>query len=270
MTLPLLKRAEGIGYFSMMQALATGIGPFVAVLLKNITGNYTVLFIFTAVVSTLALAAVAIVKLDIHTANKDADKTEEQVESKHGIHKFLHASVLLLTPSLFLVYLGYSGVVSFVVPYASDLGLEEAASIYFVLYAAAILLTRPPVGKHVDKHGERPLIFFTFGSIVVGLVALAFATNGIVLLISSVLLGFGIGATQSILQAVVARDTPYHELGLANSTFFMSMDLGAGVGPVLIGFFVPYLGFMGCYCALAIAAALACILYVLLAKRKRQ
>ena len=81
------------------------------------------------------------------------------------------------------------------------------------------------------------------------------------LLASAAFAGFGIGATQSIVQAVIARDTPPDEMGKANSTFFMSMDLGSGVGPVAIGAVIPLIGYSGSYLVLAVLAALAGVLY---------
>ena len=70
-----------------------------------------------------------------------------------------------------------------------------------------------------------------------------------------------IGATQSIVQAVIARDTPPTEMGKANSMFFMSMDLGSGVGPVLIGAVIPFIGYSASYLVLAAIAAFAAALY---------
>jgi len=139
--------------------------------------------------------------------------------------------------------------------------LSDAVSLYFVVYAIVILVSRPPVGRRVDRKGENSTIYYCFASLVVGFVALAFAVNGAVLLASAAFAGFGIGATQSIVQAVIVRDTPPTEMGKANSTFFMSMDLGSGVGPVLIGAVIPVIGYSASYLVLAVIAAFAAVLY---------
>ena len=98
---------------------------------------------------------------------------------------------------------------------------------------------------------------------------LAFADNGFLLLASAAFIGFGIGATQSIIQAVIARDTPPDELGRANSTFMMSLDLGSGLGPVIIGFFIPLIGYSACYIALACVAVCSTVVYHLAHGRKQ-
>lgn len=258
LVIPRDRYGEGIGYFSMMQALATGVGPFVAILVTNVFGGYVPMFAVAAVIAIAAL--VCVVPVTIPSA--DATHLEaHHIRATKGIGSFVQISVLPLASVLFFVYLGYSGILSFVTSYADYRGLSEAVSLYFVVYAIVILISRPPVGRRVDRKGENSTIYLCFASLVVGFVVLAFAVNGALLLASAAFAGFGIGATQSIVQAVIARDTAPSDMGKANSTFFMSMDLGSGVGPVLIGAIIPIIGYSASYLVLAALAAFAALLY---------
>lgn len=254
LVIPRERYGEGIGYFSMMQALATGIGPFVAIMITNAFESYTAMFASAAAIAVLALASLALLVIPAPPKPAAASDTSSS-------KALVQWSVVPLASVLFLCYLGYSGVLSFVTGYAAELDLNDSVSMYFVVYAAVILLTRPPVGRRVDRLGENSIIYWCFISLAVGFVALAFALNGAVLLASAALVGFGIGATQSITQAVIARDTPPDELGRANSTFFMSMDLGSGIGPLAIGALIPVIGYRGSYLVLAAVAVLAGIVY---------
>ena len=137
------------------------------------------------------------------------------------------------------------------------------------MYAVVIFVTRPPIGRYVDRRGENTAIYASLGSLVVGFIVLSLADNGFMLLASAALVGFGIGATQSVIQAVIARDTPPDELGRANSTFMMSLDLGSGIGPVIIGAFIPFVGYSACYLALAVVSAAAIAVYYLVHGRKQ-
>jgi len=220
--------------------------------------SYGILFVTTGALCVVALALSLSLKMPKKT---NLHTPEEEMGGTFSLGKLIQFSVLPLTGVLFLVYIGYSGLLSFIVLYARDIGLEDAASVYFVVYAIAILVTRPPVGMRVDRKGENSCIYYSLVSVVVGLVALALAANGFVLLVSAALLGFGIGATQSIVQAVIARDTPENELGKANSTFFMSMDFGSGIGPVVIGAVIPLIGYRMMYAGLAVLAVAAVVLY---------
>ena len=273
LVIPRERYGEGIGYFSMMQALATGVGPFVAILITNVFDSYAAMFAIAGVIAVLALASLALLKMPERSMGPRALAPETDAEARgpmarRGASSLVQWSVVPLASVLFLCYLGYAGVLSFVTLYASELHLDDAVSLYFMVYAIVILLTRPPVGRRVDRKGENSVIYWCFVSLAVGLVALAFALNGAMLLASAALVGFGIGATQSITQAVIARDTPEGELGRANSTFFMSMDLGSGVGPILIGSIIPFIGYRGSYLVLAGVAVLAGVVYHLVHGRR--
>ena len=256
LVIPRDRYGEGIGYFSMMQALATGVGPFVAILITNAFGGYVAMFACAAAIALIALASLALLQLP---EREPAEAKRQRAGGAGG--GLVQWSVVPLASVLFLCYVGYAGILSFVTLYAEELGQSDAVSLYFVVYAVVILLTRPPVGRRVDRKGENSVIYGCFLSLAVGFVVLAFALNGALMLASAAFIGFGIGATQSITQAVIARDTPASELGRANSTFFMSMDLGSGTGPVVIGSVIPVVGYRASYLMLAALSVLAGVVY---------
>ena len=260
LVLPPERYGEGIGYFSMMQALATGIGPFVAIMLTNIFNGYFAMFVFASIAMFVALATVPLLEIP-HNAHAAKHMNILQEVKTKGIGAFIQLSVVPIASVLFLIYIGYSGIISFVTSYAAERGLEDAVSFYFVVYAIVVLVSRPPVGRRIDRLGENSTIYFCLASFVLGFIVLAFAANGVILLISAALVGFGIGASQSIIQAVIARDAPPSELGKANSTFFMSMDLGSGLGPAVIGAAIPLVGYSAIYLMLAGVGVLAIVDY---------
>jgi len=276
-----------------MQALATGIGPFVAIMLTNVFEGYFPMFAFAAAVAVFSVFTVPLLKIpppqEIVFEPEDllphedaaACAAGEMVQSARntlshedsrkprGIGKYVQLSVVPISSVLFLVYIGYAGIISFVAGYADSLGLDEAVSVYFVVYAVVIFVSRPIVGRRIDRLGENSTIYICLVSLVAGFVVLAFALEAVLLLASAALLGFGIGATQSIIQAVIARDAPIDELGKANSTFFMSMDLGSGIGPVAIGAIIPLVGYSACYLVLAVVSVCAIVDYYLVHGRFR-
>ena len=267
LVIPRNRYGEGIGYFSMMQALATGVGPFIAILLTSLFGGYTPMFACAAGIAVVALVSVAAVKIPDRA--DDGMPPARHMHATKGIASLLQVSALPLAAVMFLVFMGYSGILSFVTSYADERGMTGAVSLYFVVYAIVVLVSRPPVGRRVDRHGENSTIYYCFASLVVGFLLLAFAPNGAVLLASAAFAGFGVGATQSIVQAVIVRDTPPAELGRANSTFLMGLDSGSGVGPLLIGSIIPIVSYSASYLVLAVVAALAALVYHLVHGRKQ-
>jgi MFS family permease len=73
---------------------------------------------------------------------------------------------------------------------------------------------------------------------------------GWMFLAAGVLMGLGYGNFQSIAQALAIKLTPHHRMGLANSTYFIALDLGLGLGPLMLGYIVPVFGYRGMYMVL--------------------
>lgn len=269
---PPSRRGEGIGYFSMSQALATGVGPMVGMLLMDAGASFFMVFLITFVMSIAALVGCLMAKVprpqaqeqnvekgsasDGEAAREAARDAAAKAPKKSGLslRSFISLEALPLCFAMFLVMMGYSVVVSYLTLLAEERDLVSAASMYFLLYSIAILVTRPPMGRRLDRKGENSIMYLTIATIALGMVALAFAYNGFVLLASAALLGFGVGVTQSTVQATVPKLAGTSELGKANSTFFICMDAGYGLGPVLIGFVIPIAGYQASFLLLALLA----------------
>ena len=69
-------------------------------------------------------------------------------------------------------------------------------------------------------------------------------------------------------QAIAVKEAPKERVGLAVSTFYICLDGGVGIGPYLIGFIIPYVGFRGMYLILALFVFLTVILYYFLHGKK--
>lgn len=292
--------AEGIGYFTLSQALATGLGPFIGILLAEASGGYTAMFMFTAFTGIASLVTYFFVKIPSVTNSKNAEhadagasadadtdaehadagaagesaastRTAESATSsraKNLLGEFVQLSALPLCSCMLLTFVCYSGILGFLTVYASDKGLGEAVSLYFVVYSAVILISRPPMGRLVDRKGENSAMYVSLLTFAASFAVLAFANNGFTLLLSGALCGFGNGITQAVIQAVIARITPPEQLGRANSTLFLCMDAGSGIGPVIIGALIVRAGYSPTFLILAVVALLAMATYHLNHGRK--
>lgn len=126
------------------------------------------------------------------------------------------------------------------------------------------------MGRRLDRKGENSIMYMTLGVMALGMVVLAFSYNGAVLLASAALLGFGVGATQSTVQATVPKLAGEGQLGKANSTFFVCMDAGYGAGPVLIGFIIPVAGYQVSFLLLGVLALATVAYYHVMHGRKQE
>ena len=115
-----------------------------------------------------------------------------------------------------------------------------------------VLLSRPITGPLMDKKGANVVIYPAMILFALGIIVISQAYVGIVLLIAAALLGLGYGTIQSIIQALAIKMTPRENMGLANSTYFIALGLGLGLGPLLLGYLIPISGYRGMYLLLVI------------------
>ncbi|WLR48816.1 MFS transporter [Halobacillus litoralis] len=97
------------------------------------------------------------------------------------------------------------GVLSFVSVYANQLGLAQAASYFFVVYALVLLVSRPFTGRWFDQYGENVIVIpsiLTFGA---GMLILSFANTAFVLLLAGGLIGLGWGTLVPSMQTIALK-----------------------------------------------------------------
>ncbi|MGN0946317.1 MAG: MFS transporter [Megasphaera sp.] len=262
--IPKGKKGEGIGYFMLSITVGAAIGPFLGIFLLQ-HGSYLAIFIACiaaavfGLAASLKLPAVAgpEVRQAVLTENKDQD---------HAVFSLFEVKALSISLICAGIYFCYSSIIAFLTPYAEVLDLQEAASFFFIVYSLAILITRPFTGKFFDSRGERCVMVPAFLSFIVGMILLGCAGNGILLLASAAFLGFGVGVIQSCGLAIAVKRSPAHRLSYVNSTFYFFIDAGTGIGPFLLGFSVPLIGYSGMYLAMAGLAVICAGLYLQLGR----
>ncbi len=183
--------------------------------------------------------------------------------------RFVEAGVLPIALVCGLLFFGYSSLLTFLTPYANEIGLGRAASVFFVAYALAMFVTRPFTGRAFDSVGPHPVMIPAFFSFAAGMVVVAFAANDWMLLGAALLLGFGVGTVQSCGLAMAVRVSSDERLGVANATFYMLLDVGVGIGPVLLGVRVPLIGYSALYLCMAAVGLLAFALFLVVAKTEK-
>jgi MFS family permease len=162
----------------------------------------------------------------------------------------------------------YSSVLSYINFYALERDLVEAASLYFIVYSIVILLSRPFTGRLMDAKGANYVMYPAFFLFAAGMVVLSTATTSLSFLFAAVLIGLGFGNIQSCAQAIAVKLTAPHRMGFATSTYFNALDGGLGVGPFLIGFIIPFIGYSTLYTMLGIFILFTTIPYYFLHGKK--
>ncbi len=257
--IPKERRGEGIGFSALSSTLASAVGPFLSMFISR-HGGFDMVFTVCAV--SVASSFVLVLFLTI----PEVVLTKEQIRETKGFHlrSFFEPSAVPISAVCSAAYLCYSSVLAFLAPYAREIHLVEAAGFFFVVYSAATVLSRPCAGRLFDSRGADFVMYPAIFLFATGLIVLSKAHHGYALLLAGGCMGLGLGAVQSATQTIAVKEAPPHRLGLANSTFFMSVDIAIGIGPFMLGMFVPFTGYRGLYTGIAGVACASALFYYLL------
>lgn len=261
--LPPKRRGEGIGYYSMSSTLGTAIGPFLAIWMMLHVG-YTAIFALSTLVSISCLLVAFMVNIpNSLQGNKNSQPTTTSNKPSF-ISQFIEIKALPIALIMLFASICYSGVLSFVNFYAKEIDLVQAASLFFLMYAIAILCSRPFTGPLMDRKGENIIMYPAFLVMAIALYLLSQAESATMLLICAALLGLGYGNVQSVCQTVAVKSTTLDRMGFATSTFFIFLDAGLGFGPYFIGMALDFIDYRQLYMYSAIASLICIGLYYVL------
>jgi predicted MFS family arabinose efflux permease len=218
---PKSRRAEGLGYFIMNMSLAMAIAPFIASLIYKYNYYYVFLLAFALLVIALLLSYIVKYKSEV-------------VKEKLTLAMFFDKNLLPIFFISVFTLNGYGALFSYLNILADSRGIENA-SFFFILYSIFISLTRPIGGKIFDKYGYFNLMLIAFISLAFGLFLLSIAETLFALMTSSIFIGIGYGVLSTCFFALAIDKIGEHRKNLANSTIFISIDVGIGVGSLIAG-----------------------------------
>ena len=258
------RRGEGTSYYAMFVTLATAFGPYAGAALYDgslqadlIVGSALLL------VCIVCVRNISVPALDGNIATMVGDKRKDG-----WLMKFIEPKTMPIAIITLLVSLGFAGILGFVASFEKEAGLTESWQYFFIVYTLFTLMSRPFTGRMFDKLGANIVMYPAFVIFGIGLLLLSVASTGWELLLVAACMGIGFGTYMSCAQAIAIMVSPKNRMGVATSTFFIFMDLGVGLGPSLMGLFIPMAGFRGLYLALAVLQFASAGLYLITTGRK--
>ncbi|GAA1389035.1 MFS transporter [Luteococcus peritonei] len=244
--IPPLRRSEGTGYFGLSMTLAAAVGPLLGTVL-GAQGHFTQIFWWCAASSVVAMAGALLVRLPEHPADAEQRRTWWRISPRTMIDPVTAPIGLVMLFSA----IAYSGIITFLSSYARQFDVVGAASLFFIVYAAATLLSRMVLGRIQDTIGDNAVMYPVMLLFAASLLLLALWPTATSVVLAGALAGVGFGGIIPCAQTIAVHASEPRRIGLAIATFFLMFDAGSGLGPVLLGALVPWTGFRGIYLALA-------------------
>lgn len=250
--LPKEKIGSGMGVYGMMNALGMAVAPAIGVSLYEKAG-YRIAFAVAAVFAALTVISIQFVH--------DKGEPIKQSGISHEEIKVVDRKVIPIAAIIMLFAVPYCATQSFLVSYAASMNLNITVSIFFPLYAVILLLLRLSLRNLFDK---KPFSFFMVLSSLSAFAAiflLAYMKNNMVLFFAAAFMAGGYGIMCSVCQSTAILLAGKGKRGLANSTYYIGLDLGMSFGPILGGILYGNVDKRLFYPILAITVPLGCIVY---------
>lgn len=255
--IPKDKFSLGMSYFSIAQAIAQAIGPTIGVWLST-TFNYHITYI---IVGLFMLSAIAVSQIFIKNAPHERQKFNLNIKN------MVAKEALVPAFAVFLIACGFTSINSFLLVYAKEQGIK-GATLFFTVYAAALFVTKPILGKLTDKYGFVRVGTVAVLATAVSLLLIGFSKSLPMLLIAALINSCGYGAAQPALQSLCIKSVPPERRGSGSATNYIGMDGGTIVGPLLCGAVAARLGYTpAMWCVVSIPVFMSAAFIFLCRKR---
>ncbi len=250
--MPANKRGEGIGYYSLSTTLGMSIGPIIGLFLAR-QWDYMIMFWGLLGISFLGALSGYLVKSPRNSAAKVANLNL-------SMHNLFEPKAVSSSFNLLIVMMAYGGLLSFVALYGREVGVQNT-SMFFLIFAIGIAISRITVGKVFDKHGPGRILTFCLVLDIIGFVMLALLKNPVGYFSSAMIIGFGNGVVFPVFQTMVNNLAEPSHRGAANSTLYTALDLGMGSGMIAVGFISEHISLSSSFLFCAILCVAGLVLF---------
>lgn len=261
--LPKEKIGSGMGVYGTMNALGMAVAPAIGVSVYQRFG-YRMAFCIALVFSIAIIIVIQFIKdkgNPVQTEKTENIKPAGEITVKPRL-QVVDVKVLPIAFIIMLFAIPYCATQSFLVTYAEVRNLPVTVSMFFPTYAIVLIVLRLTLRNLFDK---LPFDVFLLSSCIcefLAILLLAGMRNNIMMMLASVFLAGGYGIMSSVCQSTAMLLAGREKRGLANSTYYIGVDLGMTLGPMIGGALYGGLDIRLFYPALMVTMPLAGVVYL--------
>lgn len=242
------RRAEGIGYYGLSNNIATAISPSVALWIYDACHNYNIIFSLSLLFAGLGFAINSTLKLKKRELVKKANKI--------SLDRFFLVRAWREAVAMICFAFGYGVISTYIAIYGKErLGITGGTGVFFLLLSVGLILSRL-IGSRTLRKGmliwnaSLGLLISLCGYFLFAGVHNYFGYYGAALII-----GLGNGHMFPAFQTMFINLAPHTQRGTANSSLLISWDVGVGLGIMIGGILVEYLGYFSAFWAAGLVNA---------------
>lgn len=256
---PSARRAEAMGYYTMVQRVGITFAPVLA-----LWGARSFGFAPAFMAAGLCGLAVSAATLRIAPDRQPPPLTVPFTGARW--RRVVEPGALVGAGLLALSIVTAPAMTAYMPLYFLHLGLE-GIEFYFLVLGSAGIAARALIGRWSDRMGRVRSITLGFGVSALGLLIVALAGDLTGIILGGVVFTLGGSLSEPSLYAIALDRSPAERRGAAMATYTMAFQLGGGIGAVLSGYVIEFLGYSWLYQG-AVGASLLALSVVLVGARR--
>lgn len=250
---------EAMGIYGLMNALAMALAPALAINLFPIVG-YRKSLLVAAIVSFLMIVLIQFIS-DHGQPFASPSSTEKKKV------KLIQKNDLPVMVLAMLFVLPYCITQADIVTYVAQRHINVAVGAYFLVYAIILLIIRLSLKRYFDLVPFGIWFWISTGSLIIFIFLMSNLQNNWYMILSAAFLAMNYGIIYSVLQATALLLAPIEEQGLASSTFYLGLDIGLALGPIIAGYIDQILPIQWFYPVQIVIVPVIIIVYFIYRKR---
>lgn len=253
--LPKDKIGSGMGLYGTMNALSMAIAPAIGVAVSKITGYRTAFMI----AASFALATMIVIQF-VHDKGECPLKTDNM---NHKTTALVDKNVIPIALIIMLFAIPYCATQSFLVRYTEVQHFNISVGLFFPIYAAFLLILRLSLKSQFDKLPFGVFVMAGCVSAIFTMICLTLLKNNLIMLFAALFMAGGYGIMCSVCQSTAILLAGKGHTGLANSTYYIGLDSGMTLGPIIGGILYGNIKISLFYPVLMLTVPLILIVYLL-------
>lgn len=231
--LPRDRVGSGMGMFGMMNALGMAVGPAVGFQVYQAFGHRAALVLAGA----LAMLTAVLVQFP-----QNPGRSVSKPRARGGMKSLVAPGAVPAAVIVGLFTAPYMVVQSFLATYVEELRINVQVGLFFPVYALVLLALRYGLKRAFDTWRFRTFLIGSSACATAAYCLLSIMRGDIAMFAAAACMAGGYGVMCSVCQGAAVRVMGPDETGVANSTYYMGIDIGMALGPTLGGWLYGALG----------------------------
>lgn len=252
-------KGQGIGYYGLAMCLAMVIAPALGLYVVE-NYSYHMLLIIATVSGFIGTFITAFI-----TKDREAPASAKE---KFSFNDLIESKAVPVGILSLLLSLCYSGIIAFIAVYLKEKNVVSGSMYFYIAFAISMVVSRPFIGKIIDKKGAGFLIYPSLALLAIGMVGMGISTSLSRVIITGLLLGLSYGCVFPCFQTIAVQSCPPEKSGSAMGTFFLFYDCGFGLGAIILAKVSVVSGYSNMYFIISLIILMMILIYGIFKKMK--